>query len=527
VDEDDIPKELYYTMATCQSITQYDGEILGDDMEIEIFKAAMARFDDEDETRIMCEALPEEDSYFTIDRILEFNSEDQRMSVIAKSSHDDQNYIFCKGNPEIVTSLCKRETIPKGFTAHLKFLTSSGYRVLAVGTKKITEDEIKLEREVLEINFEFKGLLVLENKLKPNTAEVIARLDMADIFTIMITGDNIFTATSVALQAGIFVGDSKIYEVCMVDDDVKWKLLSDLTYIKEKSNRNTMIMNKLSTLRTKSSVYNSVIRDDFINPRGYNLSIQGKSFEKIIAKFCPDGDLRAGCKNLEIRNIILHCRVYARTTPEQKRVIVELMKYIKEDEDTLVGFCGDGANDTLALKEADIGISLSKEEASLAAPFVSNDPEIICCENVLREGRASLACNFQNYKFFLFYCLSQALGATVLYFNLVDFSALSYFWMDIIMVLPLTAFLSEIRTRKKLRSRLPENSLLKADTLLSFLALLALCFVVLIASMYLIELDPYYKSPNEIKIEAGLDPAHINQDDASELYFFESSVLLS
>ena len=56
--------------------------------------------------------------------------------------------------------------------------------------------------------------------------------------------------------------------------------------------------------------------------------------------------------------------------PEQKRRAVEEMK----KSGLAVAHVGDGANDIAALREADIGVSLS-QEASIAAPFTSDSIE--------------------------------------------------------------------------------------------------------------------------------------------------------
>ena len=73
-------------------------------------------------------------------------------------------------------------------------------------------------------------------------------------------------------------------------------------------------------------------------------------------------------------------QVFARMSPDEKHELVEKLQSI----DYCCAFCGDGANDCGALKAADVGISLSEAEASVAAPFTSRIFDITCVPEVIR-----------------------------------------------------------------------------------------------------------------------------------------------
>ena len=75
--------------------------------------------------------------------------------------------------------------------------------MIALGTKPLEEvtnyrKAMVVERDVVESNLTFLGLLVMENKLKPETVGVIDTLQSCNVKTIMATGDNVLTAISVA-----------------------------------------------------------------------------------------------------------------------------------------------------------------------------------------------------------------------------------------------------------------------------------------------------------------------------------------
>ena len=93
----------------------------------------------------------------------------------------------------------------------------------------------------------------------------------------------------------------------------------------------------------------------------------------------------------EVLQRMLVCgQVFARMSPDEKHELVEKLQSIEY----CCGFCGDGANDCGALKAADVGISLSEAEASVAAPFTSRVFDITCVPEVIRYVFWSFLCNF-------------------------------------------------------------------------------------------------------------------------------------
>lgn len=124
-------------------------------------------------------------------------------------------------------------------------------------------------------------------------------------------------------------------------------------------------------------------------------------------------------------------QIFARMSPDEKHELVEKLQSM----DYCVGFCGDGANDCGALKAADVGVSLSEAEASVAAPFTSRSFEISCVVQLIRykvwlsgltsrEGRAALVTSFSCFKYMALYSAIQFTSVSILYrwgCNLGDF----------------------------------------------------------------------------------------------------------
>lgn len=128
------------------------------------------------------------------------------------------------------------------------------------------------------------------------------------------------------------------------------------------------------------------------------------------------GDELAKLSDEELSQIILKTRIFARTRPEQKLRITTLL----QGKGMVVGVTGDGVNDALALKKADVGISMGDggtDVAREASDIVLADNNFATLVRAIEEGRII----YKNITNGIIYLLSGNLAEISLVFFAVVF----------------------------------------------------------------------------------------------------------
>ena len=99
--------------------------------------------------------------------------------------------------------------------------------MIALGVKFMQDTSyIKIQttkRDQVEKDLHFLGFLVMENKLKKVTQEIIQNLNDCNIRTIMATGDNTLTAISVGRDCNILNLYQDVYFPEVHDNQIVWK----------------------------------------------------------------------------------------------------------------------------------------------------------------------------------------------------------------------------------------------------------------------------------------------------------------
>ncbi|XP_059997268.1 polyamine-transporting ATPase 13A2 isoform X1 [Lagenorhynchus albirostris] len=400
-----------------------------------------------------------------------FSSALQRMSVVVAWPGAARPEACVKGSPELVAGLCDPKTVPTDFSQMLQSYTAAGYRVVALASKPLPiapnmEAAQQLTRDTVEWKLSLLGLLVMQNLLKPQTTPVIQALRRTCIRTIMVTGDNLQTAVTVAQGCGMVGPQERLIIVHANPPERGQPASLELLPVESSA--------AVNGAQDPDQAASYTMEPD---PRSSHLALSGSTFG-VLMKHFPK----------LLPKVLVQGTVFARMAPEQKTELVcELQKL-----QYCVGMCGDGANDCGALKAADVGISLSQAEASVVSPFTSSVANIECVPMVIREGRCSLDTSFSVFKYMALYSLTQFISVLILYTVNTNLGDVQFLVIDLVITTTVAVLMSRTGPALALGQARPPGALLSVPVLSSLLLQVALVASVQLGGYFLTVAQPWF-----------------------------------
>lgn len=477
----DVSLLLKYALATCHAVGYLDDELVGNEVEVKMLEATQWRLVEElvvdangrETVRSIVES-PDRQHALEILKRFEFDHTRASMSVVVEEMHTRRRFVFCKGSYEKLQEICGAHTLPLDYSQCAERLAKDGCYVLGLGVKELPKAAISLDleealslsytssiktpatqqqqqqqhldtmaRDDMEKDLSLLGLLLFQNELKDDSADVIAKLKEGDIRVVMITGDNAMTGCYIARHSGMVRPGARVVlgEILVVNDHgARGLVWRDVDTMEIVPSRDVFDMAELSGKHAQHE-----------HDR-WELAVTGAAFNYLR-------------KMGELPKLLFHIRIFSRMTPVEKAdCVAEMMA-----AGAVTGMCGDGGNDCGALRIAHVGVALSDTEASVVSPFTSQRKSIVSVLDVVREGRCSLKTSFGNLKFLMMYGMIGCGLRMTMYANAVFLPEYSFMFCDGLVLVGMSYAISLAKPLRTLGKHRPTASLVGATTILSML----------------------------------------------------------
>lgn len=417
------PNELSNCVAMAHSVISSNGKLVGDQIELQMVDCASQHGWNFNDVRAPTDVYG---TQWEVLQIFPFNHESMCMSVIVKQKKSGALMLLCKGSFEAIHSRCA--DIPDDAAQSTRLYALEGYYVLAVGTRELDRDtnldEIRNNRNMIENELTFAGLLLFSNEVRPDSTECIRELIHGGIQCHIITGDSLPTACSVARSVGIVSNNERLITGCI---DRKTGLPEWRLY-------------ETDTLMSEAAL-----------------------LDETDAKFCITGDLYemlvcAGKLDL------VRTKIFARMNPSQKGELVRVYASVGK----VVAVCGDSGNDTFALQAAHVGLVMGGNPSiASASSFTTENDSLSDLCVLINEGRAALCNILSSYRFLVAVGIAQTVIRIVLLTQFGCYTtAVSNIVIDSV-VIPLLLFaMSACAPSRGLLRAPPEGSLMGPEIIL-------------------------------------------------------------
>ena len=203
------PENALKICALCNNARLSEGKVIGDPTD-----GAILLYAEE-------EGYSPEELEKKYPRIMEIPLDSTRKRMSTINQMDDENYLLTKGAPEIILKHCKwiekdGDLVEMGpqdqeeIMGLLNKMTHNALRVLALSYRKISPDENLEEKDNLERDLIFVGLVGMMDPPRQEATDAIEVCKKAGISVVMITGDHRDTAAAIAREIGVIEDGGRV-----------------------------------------------------------------------------------------------------------------------------------------------------------------------------------------------------------------------------------------------------------------------------------------------------------------------------
>ena len=385
-----------------------------------------------------------------------FDSKKKRMTTFVK--HSDFGYrLFSKGGGENARVFCKYYMDPD--TGEKKKLDDSISTKIKQSIEDFNKDKLRslyiAYKDINQNQFEncekpdsngklidqddliFLAVFGIKDSLRDGVKEAVRKCHDAGVNVVMVTGDNIVTATAIAKDCGILGNDVDLKNLGPQDIEPDPELMNDSS--KKQDYIETLLQNQPKAL-TGNSFYNSVgglicevCQEDTNLCKCPKTESEAKQNAEKTQE--PQKKVKKDIiKNMDnFKKITENLRVMARSQPLHKYALVLGLKALKN----VVVVTGDGTNDAPALSKSDVGFAMfaGTDIAKEASDIVIIDNNFSSIVTAIIYGRNI----YDNIRKFLQFQLSVNFCACILVFacacigNETPLTPIQMLWVNLIM----------------------------------------------------------------------------------------------
>ena len=329
----------------------------------------------------VCETKNKTDKAF-IDFLYRFRSPisvQKRMTTFIKHKDFDTGFrLFSKGGGENARVFCKYYMDPD--TGEKKTLDDSTSTQIKQSIEEFNKDKLRslyiAYKDINQNQFEncekpdsngklidqedliFLAVFGIKDSLRDGVKEAVKKCHDASVNVIMVTGDNIVTATAIAKDCGILGNDVDLKNLGPKDIESDPELMNDSS--KKEEYIKNILENQPKAL-TGNSFYNSVgglicevCQEDTNLCKCPMTESEAKQNAEKYGE--PQKKVKKDViKNMDnFKKVTKNLRVMARSQPLHKYALVLGLKSLKN----VVAVTGDGTNDAPALSKSDVGFAM-------------------------------------------------------------------------------------------------------------------------------------------------------------------------